>query len=228
MEYCKMIKHHTKVTPDEWPCTFFSPDEIACRKTGMVMLTEASIDALTRLDKLREVMGHPLLVISGYRSPEHNADIGGAKNSKHMQGIAFDISMTNVDPHRFEAEATRLGFNGIGLYPPQKRSGSRNFIHIDTRADAWRGTRWGEFPPRANRFAPEPKPTRVRDALQEAGPVLATGAAVEASLQAAQPALREAAPWLPEGLQGYAILTAIAIGLGLTLWRIYTARNRGE
>lgn len=222
------IKHHTKVTPGEWPCRHFTPAEIACRGTGMVMLTPASIDALQRLDQLRDAMGHPLLVNSGYRSPEHNRAVGGAKASNHMKGIAFDIAMTNVDPHRFEREAARLGFNGIGLYPPQKPSGARNFIHIDTRATPWRGAQWGEFPARASRFAPEASPRPVRHALQDAGPVVAAGAAIEASLQAAEPALREAAPWMPERLQGYAILAAIAIGLSLSIWRILTARNRGE
>lgn len=222
------FKHHTKVTPAEWPCKYFTPAEIACRGTGMVMLTPASRDALMRLDRLREAMGHPLLVNSAYRSPEHNRAVGGAKASKHMLGIAFDINMTNVDPHRFESEAKKAGFNGIGLYPPQKPSGARNFIHIDTRANAWRRTQWGEFPRRATRFATEQPPAPVRYALQDTGPVIATGAAVEASLQAAQPALREAAPWLPESLQGYAILAAIALGLGLAIWRIFTSRNRGE
>lgn len=221
-------KHHSRVTPAEWPCKYFTPAEIACRGTGLVMLTAETRDALMRLDRLREAMGHPLLVNSGYRSPQHNAAVGGAKASNHMKGIAFDISMANVDPHRFEVEAKKVGFNGIGLYPPQKPSGARNFIHIDTRANPWRGTQWGEFPARPTRFAPEQPPAPVRHALQDAGPIVATGAAIEASLQAAQPALREAAPWLPESLQGYAILTAIALGLGLAIWRIFTARNRGE
>lgn len=170
------VKHFSKVTPDEWPCLYFTPQEIACRGSGLVMLTPESRDALKRLDDLRRTMGHPLIVNSGYRSPAHNAAVGGAKASKHMQGIAFDISMANVDPHRFEAEARRLGFNGIGLYPPQKPTGARNFIHIDTRTDRWRGDQWGEFPKRANRFASEPAHQPVKDALRDAGQVAATGA----------------------------------------------------
>jgi zinc D-Ala-D-Ala carboxypeptidase len=222
------IIHHSKVKPEDWPSKYFSPAEVACRGTGMVMLSPASIDALKRLDRVREAMGHPLILNSGYRSPEHNRAVGGAKASNHMKGIAFDINMSNVDPHRFEAEAKRAGFNGIGLYPPQKPTGSRDFIHIDTRKAPWRGTQWGEFPKRATRFAPEQAPTPVRDSLRDAGPVMAAGAAVEASLQAAQPALREAAPWLPENVQGYAMLAAIAIGLGLAIWGIFNRRNRGE
>lgn len=222
------VKHWSAVTKDEWPCVYFKPQEIACRGSGLLMLTPESRDALKRLDDLRRVMGHPLIVNSGYRSPAHNAAVGGAKRSKHMEGIAFDISMANVDPHRFEAEARKLGFNGIGLYPPQKPSGARNFIHIDTRTDRWRGAQWGEFPKRATRFAPEPSPRPVRDALADTGPVVATGAAAEAAIQAVEPALREAAPWLPDHLAGYAMTAAVALGLGLALWRIWRGRQRGE
>lgn len=222
------VKYHRDVTPGEWPSKYFSPAEVACRGTGLVMLTPATRDALMRLDRLREAMGHPLILNSGYRSPEHNAAVGGAKASNHMKGIAFDISMANVDPHRFEAEARKAGFNGIGLYPPQKPTGARNFIHVDTRTNRWRGDQWGEFPVRASRFAPEPVPTPVRDTFRDAGPVVATGAAAEAVVRAAEPTLREIAPWLPPQVQGYAMMAAAVIAFGLVVWGIWNRRNRGE
>jgi zinc D-Ala-D-Ala carboxypeptidase len=222
------VKHWKDVTKDEWPLVYFKPQEIACRGTGLVLLTPASLDALRRLDDLRRAMGHPLLVNSGYRSPQHNKAVGGAKASKHMEGIAFDVSMANVDPHAFEAAAKKAGFRGIGLYPPQKPTGARNFIHIDTRATPWRGTQWGEFPRRPTRFAPELPPAPVREAMADTGPVIAGGAAVEAALATAEPALRELAPWLPDHIAGYAMAGAVGIGLGLALWRIFTRRNRGE
>lgn len=223
------VKHWKDVKPAEWPIIYFKPQEIACRGTGLVLLTPVSIDALKRLDDLRRVMGHPLIVTSGYRSPQHNRAVGGAKASKHMEGIAFDVSMANADPHRFEAEARKLGFTGIGLYPPQKPTGAKGFIHIDTRkGQAWRGAQWGEFPDRPMRFAAEPAPTLVRDAVRDASPAITAGAAAEAALAAAEPALREAAPWLPDHLQGTIMLAAIALGVGLALWRIFTRRNRGE
>ena len=48
-------------------------------------------ELLKRLNKFREIYGKPLIVNSGYRSPEHNAKIGGAKNSKHCQVMACDF-----------------------------------------------------------------------------------------------------------------------------------------
>jgi hypothetical protein len=222
------VKHWTKVTKDEWPVVYFTPQEIACRGTGLVLLTDASLDALKRLDDLRRAMGHPLIVNSAYRSPKHNKAVGGAKASKHMEGIAFDVSMANVDPKAFEVAAKKVGFRGIGLYPPQKPSGAKNFIHIDTRANPWRGTQWGEFPMRPTRFASEVEPKPVREAMADTGPVIAGGAAIEAVLATAEPALRELAPWLPSHIAGYAMTAAIVAGFGLALWRVFTNHNRGE
>ena len=43
------------------------------------------------LQPLRDLVGVPVIVTSGYRSPELNRAIGGAPNSAHMQGRAADI-----------------------------------------------------------------------------------------------------------------------------------------
>ena len=42
-------------------------------------------------DRMREFLGHPVIVTSGYRSPKLNAAIGGSKTSSHMQGYAIDF-----------------------------------------------------------------------------------------------------------------------------------------
>jgi zinc D-Ala-D-Ala carboxypeptidase len=112
--------HDVPATAWRWPN--FSPAEIACRGTGKLLVNEAALDAL---QALRKRLGKPLIVRSAYRSPEHNRSVGGAKASKHMDGIAFDVAMANHDPEAFEAAARTIGFKGFGFYP---RSG---FIHID-------------------------------------------------------------------------------------------------
>lgn len=216
------LKHWKTITDEEWPCRHFSPQELACRGSGMVLLTLDSIDAMQKLDRLRDRMGHPLICNSGYRSPQHNRNVKGAKYSKHLTGTAFDISMANVDPHRFEREAKALGFNGIGIYPPQKRTGAKNFIHIDTRpaSQAWRGSEWGEFPAKKSRFTPEPEPALKRTAAKEVAVVGAVGVpAIEAAEQI-EPVVREVAPWLPGEWQGYAYAALGLIGVALVVWRI--------
>ena len=134
----------------EWRWPSFSPQELACRGTGKLLIVPEAMD---KLQALRDRLGAPLIVTSGYRSPEHNRTVGGATRSRHMQGLAFDVSMDNHDPDEYIAAALAVGFNGIGTYPRQ------NFVHVDQRRDR---AAWGKpFPKRAQapKFAPErPRP----------------------------------------------------------------------
>ena len=50
------------------------------------------------LDPLREQWGLPIRIISGYRCPELNDEVGGVEDSYHMEGCAADITAT--DPER--------------------------------------------------------------------------------------------------------------------------------
>lgn len=210
------FEHWSKVPPGLWRWPNFSPEEIACRRTGKIKVNERALDML---QGLRDDLGCPLMVTSAYRSPEHNATLkGAAKYSKHLDGIAFDISMANHDPAPFIAAAVRRGFKGIGSYP---RSG---FIHIDARSY---GTRWGDpFPARPVRFVAEPP--RVRESLAEsrtmagagmAGAGTAGGAAVEeisAAVSEAQIELAGFAAYLP-ALKWVMIALAVA-GIALTIY----------
>ena len=68
-------------------------------RTSSGLANEPSEDvrtALLRLHRLvlhpaREALGRPVIVTSGYRSPEVNARVGGAPNSKHVSGEAVDV-----------------------------------------------------------------------------------------------------------------------------------------
>ncbi len=43
------------------------------------------------LERVRAILGAPLTIISGYRSPEVNTLVGGSPHSQHMKGEAADI-----------------------------------------------------------------------------------------------------------------------------------------
>ena len=45
------------------------------------------------LDPLRRAWGKPIYVNSGYRCPELNKAVGGAKGSHHLSGMAADITV---------------------------------------------------------------------------------------------------------------------------------------
>jgi zinc D-Ala-D-Ala carboxypeptidase len=96
------FRHFREVPQHFWRWPNFSPAEIACRGTGQLKLHPLALD---KLHALRDRLGKPLVVRSAYRSPEHNRNVGGAPASKHMDGTAFDIAMTNHDPAAFEAAA---------------------------------------------------------------------------------------------------------------------------
>nr|WP_272874881.1 D-Ala-D-Ala carboxypeptidase family metallohydrolase [Agrobacterium tumefaciens] len=81
------------------------------------------------LDALRGLLGKPLRINSGYRTPEHNKAVGGASGSGHVTGEAVDISTrgwTKADRTDLILYARKLGFTGIGI--------ASTFIHIDMKA----------------------------------------------------------------------------------------------
>jgi hypothetical protein len=50
------------------------------------------------LEQVRALVGGPVLVSSGYRSPAVNAAVGGAKSSAHLLGLAADINVPGMAP----------------------------------------------------------------------------------------------------------------------------------
>ena len=210
----RSYRHFRDVPTRDWRWKNFSPAEIACRGTGQLKLHPEAMD---KLQALRDRLGKPLIVRSGYRSPEHNKAVGGAKASKHMEGTAFDIAMANHDPVAFEAAAREVGFLGFGYYP---RSG---FIHIDLGP----ARSWGEkFPVRAVPFATELPP--AREVLADSRTLKGAGAAGLATVGAtgvevAQEVLAEAQgavlPLVPylDTLRWLFVVLALA-GIAVTIW----------
>lgn len=78
-------------------------------------------------------------VISGYRSPKTNAMLHEqsgqvAKKSMHLQGMAIDVRLPDVELQHLHAAALSLGRGGVGYYPES------NFVHIDVGpVRSWRG-----------------------------------------------------------------------------------------
>jgi zinc D-Ala-D-Ala carboxypeptidase len=134
--------HWRDVPEGTWRWPNFSPAEIACRGTGKLLVNEPALD---KLQALRDRLGKPLIVRSAYRSPEHNRAVGGATRSKHMDGAAFDVAMSNHDPEAFEAAAREVGFLGFRLLPALR-------VHA-CRSRAPRASGASAFPVRATAFA---------------------------------------------------------------------------
>lgn len=205
----KPYDHFSKVPASEWRWRSFSPREIASKGDGKLVVDE---DALDKLQKLRDTLGHPVILTSAYRSPAHNKRVGGAKNSMHMQGIAFDVRMENHDPHEFESAARAAGFTGFGYY---QKSG---FMHIDTGpARSW-GKPWPRLGsttlPEERAIQPETI-SEDREAQAVAGAGIAGGLAAAAEhLPIASGLLGNLAPTA----QLIAVVVAAAL-LGYVLWK---------
>lgn len=59
----------------------------------------ANLRILARgLDRVRRLLGHRLVINSGYRCPELNVAVGGARHSQHTAGFAADIECPGFGP----------------------------------------------------------------------------------------------------------------------------------
>ena len=106
----------------KWRWKNFSPKEMACKGTGLLLIDE---DAMDKLQDLREILGIPFTPNSAYRSLEHNRKLRSKDTSMHRFGKAFDIPITTVLTRKIIHENARLaGFTGFGDY--------NTFVHIDT------------------------------------------------------------------------------------------------
>ena len=91
------------------------------------------------LQILREHLGKPIRVISGYRPPDYNRRIGGAKKSQHIVAKAADIKVSGMAPAEVHAAVLKLiksgemKQGGVGKYS--------TFVHYDIRGTAarWSG-----------------------------------------------------------------------------------------
>lgn len=102
---------------------YFKPAEFACKCCGEVHIEDKLIDLL---DAIREEVGHPVYVTSGYRCQKHNTKVGGAKKSQHMEGIAADIYVRGMSqPKLYHLIEEKFNPGGLGLYS--------RWVHVDAR-----------------------------------------------------------------------------------------------
>lgn len=77
-----------------------------------------------RLQVIRDLLGKPITINSGYRTAAHNASVGGKSDSQHLLGKAADIVIPGMTAH--EVQAFLKNWNGgLGSYS--------NFTHVDIR-----------------------------------------------------------------------------------------------
>ncbi len=126
-----MLFTHYEEAEDVWEWSpQFTPKEIACRGDGSLLVNPQALDVLLRARLLAD---RPFRILSAYRSPRHNALVGGAPKSAHKDGIAFDIALAGHEPDELLAVCRAAGFGSFGKY--------NTFLHVDLRE----GRRWGKW-----------------------------------------------------------------------------------
>jgi hypothetical protein len=117
----------------EYYLPYFTRQELACRRTGGLVLAEGFAEKLL---ELRTQSNKPMLITSCCRSLEYNRKIGGSPNSFHIHdsprhgftgSYAIDIAIQNpTDKGNLMSLAWQLGWS-IGFH--------KNFLHLDRRVD---------------------------------------------------------------------------------------------
>lgn len=81
------------------------------------------------LETVRTHFDAPVVIHSGYRTPQYNAKVNGAAHSQHCYGMAADISVSGQKPETVAAFARTLmpDWGGVGIYA------KKGFTHIDVR-----------------------------------------------------------------------------------------------
>jgi uncharacterized protein YcbK (DUF882 family) len=107
----------------------FNRSEFGC-KCSYPDCEDIAVDValVTVLEDVREHFGKPVTINSSYRCEPHNRDEGGAKHSQHRLGIAADIVVKNIHPHKVYEYLN-------SKHPDQYGMGKYNtFTHVDTRS----------------------------------------------------------------------------------------------
>lgn len=102
----------------------FKVKEFACKDGSDKILVDLTF-VQTHLQDIRSHFGKPVIVNSAYRTEAYNKKVGGAKNSYHMKGRAFDICINGVKPVEIARYAASIGIPGIIQY--------NAFVHVDSR-----------------------------------------------------------------------------------------------
>lgn len=88
------------------------------------------------LDPLRDILGVPIYINSGYRCKVLNEAVGGSDKSQHMQGLAADISF-GINEHLCEFAYHILKSVVYGLYNHIDQCilyKDKRFIHVSIAA----------------------------------------------------------------------------------------------
>lgn len=108
--------------------------EVDCQcKRADCTTTVVDTAALALFEVVRNIAGSGVNINSWYRCPAHNAEVGGAGESQHVEGAAMDISPVKRRWTPTDASVIRntlKDYGGVGVYTTP--SGDIVWIHCDS------------------------------------------------------------------------------------------------
>ena len=108
----------------------FKVKEFACKDNSPVVFIDDSL--YTILEVLRNKLEKPVIVTSGYRTPEWNKKCGGAKYSYHMRGMAADIRVDGMSAKELANKLNAIVPDKCGIIV------YKNWVHFDVRTSRYR------------------------------------------------------------------------------------------
>jgi zinc D-Ala-D-Ala carboxypeptidase len=124
--HCRAMKLAAKTitglaVPGGWRWRDFKASELACKNDGAILI---ETDSLDRLQAMRTRWARPMVVTSGFRTPEYNRVVSSTGlTGPHTTGRAFDIAVPAQLRYEFIRLAFEMGWTGIGV--------GKTFVHLD-------------------------------------------------------------------------------------------------
>ena len=108
----------------------FKVKEFACKDGSPVVFIDEYLWYV--LDILRTKIEKPVIINSGYRTPEWNKKCDGAKYSYHMRGMAADIRVNGMTPKQVANILNEIVPDECGIIV------YNNWVHFDVRTSKYR------------------------------------------------------------------------------------------
>lgn len=131
-----ILPNNTKVFADEQiikgiPLTWGETTKDCTRVPLTIEHVKNALEVARRFGKVRENFGSPITITSGYRPPQVNSQIGGARNSQHLYFKAIDMIPVNGEFKKLWAVLKDSDFSGLGDGVFMGRN--KGFFHADIR-----------------------------------------------------------------------------------------------
>ena len=127
----KMIKNYIIDTDaNENIGKYFKVKEFACKDGSQVVFIDDYLVSI--LDILRNQIKKPVIITSGYRTPEWNKKCNGAKYSYHMRGMAADIRVNGMSAKEIANKLNAIVPDKCGIIV------YKSWVHFDVRTSKYR------------------------------------------------------------------------------------------